>query len=55
MQYCDLPLEEVLPFATVNPARMVGLNNVGEIKIGYKANLVILKADKSTIDEVYHV
>jgi N-acetylglucosamine-6-phosphate deacetylase len=41
----DLPLHEAVAMATVNPARAVGLNTKGELKIGCDADFVIMSPE----------
>ncbi len=55
MKFCDLSLEEALPAATVNPAKMVHLDSVcGMIKEGYRADLLILDSkSEMNIEAVY--
>jgi beta-aspartyl-dipeptidase (metallo-type) len=43
-----LPLEKILPFVTVNPARILQLKNKGRIATGHLADLVIL--DRTSLD-----
>lgn len=43
MKFLDLPLEEVVKYATINPARNLGIDStVGSIKVGKRANLVVV-------------
>lgn len=43
MKFLDLPLEEVVKYATINPARNLGIDHeVGSIKVGKRANLVVV-------------
>ncbi len=43
MRFTGLPLTEVLPFATVNPARMVGADGkIGTIEVGKSADLLLI-------------
>ena len=44
MAFCDLPLEEVIPFATANPAAMLGISDVcGQIRIGCRADFILIE------------
>ncbi|KAH8880837.1 amidohydrolase [Thozetella sp. PMI_491] len=40
-----LPAEDILKSATINPARMMGLNDLGQIKKGFQADLIIVKSN----------
>ncbi len=43
MNFLNLPLEEVVKYATINPARNLGIDNeVGSIREGKRANLVVV-------------
>ncbi|MEW5927502.1 MAG: amidohydrolase family protein [Gemmatimonadota bacterium] len=46
------PLEAVLPWATANPARMLGLDDRGTIEPGRRADLVVLRRDPLRVAEV---
>ncbi len=46
------PLEAVLPWATSNPARMLGLDDRGTIEPGRRADLVVLRRDPLRVVEV---
>lgn len=48
----DLTLDQLLPFFTTNPARVMGLKSKGEIRQHYDADLTLI--DKETL-EVKHV
>ena len=54
MKFCNLPLEKVIKYATVNPANMVGAKNVGKIEVGYSADFIVIN-DKIApkLDGVY--
>lgn len=43
-----VPTESILVSATVNPANAFGLNNSGQIAVGFKADLVITEQDPRT-------
>ncbi len=46
MKFLDLPLEEAVKYATINPARNLNVDNeMGSIKEGKKANLVVVDKD----------
>lgn len=46
MKFLDLPLEEVVKYATINPAKNLHIDDeVGSIKVGKKANLVVVDQD----------
>ena len=41
MRFCDLPIEKVLPFATSNPADMLGIaDTCGRIREGLRADFI---------------
>ncbi len=54
MNFCNLPLEKVIKYATVNPANMVGAKNVGKIEAGYSADFIVID-DKTAprLESVY--
>ncbi len=54
MKFCNLPLENVIKYATINPANMVNAKNVGKIENGYKADFIVIN-DKNApkIENVY--
>ena len=54
MKFCDLPLEKVIKYATINPASMVGAKGVGKIENGYRADFIVIN-DKTApeIESVY--
>lgn len=44
MRFCQLPLETVLPFATINPAKMVGIDSLcGSIEVGKRCDLLLVR------------
>ena len=44
MKFCSLPLETVIPFATSNPAEMVGAGDVcGSLEIGKRCDFLVLR------------
>ena len=54
MQFNDITLEEALPYATINPARLIRADGeVGSLEIGKRADFILLKEDKISIDKVY--
>lgn len=48
----SLPIEEGLPLATVNPARVLNLHDVGEIAEGRRADLLLLDEDSLALRRV---
>ena len=51
--HCDIPLAEAINLATLNPARLMGLNEkAGSLKVGSKADLVLL-SDKLDLLKVF--
>jgi len=44
-----LPATEILKMATVNGAKALGLDNVGEIKVGYKADLILVDLNRASL------
>ena len=53
MKFLDLPLEEVVKFATINPAKNLGIDkDYGSIKVGKKANLVVVDKDVNVISTI---
>ncbi len=54
MKFTGITLEEAIPYATINPARMVCADNeVGSLEIGKNADFILLNDDKATIKRVY--
>lgn len=54
MKFTGISLEEAIPYATINPARMVLADNeVGSLEIGKNADFLLLCDDKATIKNVY--
>lgn len=49
MQFTGCSLESAINMATRNPARLVGLEDVGEIKTGKRADLILLSQEDSGI------
>ena len=50
MNFLGLPLEEVVKYATINPARNLSIDHeVGSIKVGKRANLVVLDENQEVI------
>lgn len=50
MKFLNLPLEEVVKYATINPARNLHIDNeVGSIKVGKRANLVVVDENLNVI------
>lgn len=52
VRHAGIPLEEALRMATVYPASLIGSTDIGRIKKGHKANLVIFD-DQYTITHVF--
>ena len=44
-----MQIDEILNKFTINPAKILGINNFGEIKIGNKANLAVIDVDKKWV------
>jgi len=44
-----LPATEILKMATVNGAKALGLDKVGEIKVGYKADLILVDLNRASL------
>ncbi len=54
MEFTGLTLEEAIPYANLNPARLIGAaDTVGTLEAGKQADFILLKEDKATIDRVY--
>lgn len=54
MQFNEITLEEALPYATINPAKLIGADDeIGSLEIGKRADFILLKEDKISIDKVY--
>lgn len=50
MKFLNLPLEEVVKYASINPARNLHIDNeVGSIKVGKRANLVVVDENLNVI------
>nr|WP_068886858.1 N-acetylglucosamine-6-phosphate deacetylase [Pedobacter panaciterrae] len=50
VKYCDIPLAAALNLASLNPARLMGLDaEMGCLKVGSKADLVLLSEDLELI------
>jgi len=53
-EFCGLQIEDTIPFATLNPAKMVGIDDkVGKLAEGLCADFLILDTDKKTIVKTY--
>lgn len=54
MQFTGISLEEAIPYATVNPAKMIKADSeIGSLDIGKRADFILLEKDKETIRRVY--
>lgn len=54
MKFTGITLEDAIPYATLNPAKMVGAESeVGSLDIGKNADFILLENDKETINRVY--
>lgn len=54
MSFTGIPLEKALPCATVNPARMLGLDGItGALRPGLRADICILGEDGISLGDVY--
>jgi len=49
MKFTDCSLENAIRMATSNPAKLLGLNNIGEIKQGKRADLILFSIEDSRI------
>ncbi len=63
MKFTGCSLESAINMATRNPARLIGLDEIGEIEIGKRADLILFSKEDSEIrvqqtivngEEVYH-
>lgn len=53
MKFLDLPLEEVVKLASINPAKNLGVDDyLGSIKVGKRADFVILNQDLNVVKTV---
>ncbi|MGI5998484.1 MAG: amidohydrolase family protein, partial [Lutispora sp.] len=50
-----LPVDQVLRMATINGARALGFDNVGEVKKGMAADLIVINTDKPWYYPKYNV
>lgn len=54
MKFTGISIEEAIPYATINPARMVGADKiVGSLEVGKYADFIVLSEDKQSIANVY--
>lgn len=54
MEYTGISLEEAIPYATINPARMVGADRiVGSLEIGKNADFILVDDDRATLKRVF--
>ena len=49
-----LPATEILKMATVNGAKALGLDKVGEIKVGYKADLILVDLNRASLTPAHN-
>ena len=49
MKYTNCSLENAIQMATANPAKAIGLDNIGEIKEGKRADLILFTLEKGKI------
>lgn len=53
MDFCHIPVEQALPCATINPARMLGLDQeIGSIEVGKQANFLLCKDNFSDMQVI---
>jgi N-acetylglucosamine-6-phosphate deacetylase len=53
VQVAGLPLEDVVRAATASPAQLLGLDRVGALSPGFRADLVVLDPDLA-VQRVLH-
>lgn len=54
MCFTGITLEQAIPYATVNPAKMIKADpKIGSLDIGKRADFILLENDKETIRRVY--
>lgn len=54
MKFTGITLEEAIPYATINPARMIKADSeVGSLEVGKNADFILLENDRETIKRVY--
>jgi len=52
-EFCGIPIEESIPLATINPAKMVKLDGIcGSIEVGKRADLLVCTPDMK-LESVY--
>ena len=52
--FTGITLEEAIPYATINPARMVGADKiVGSLEVGKYADFILLGDDNKSCGSVY--
>jgi N-acetylglucosamine-6-phosphate deacetylase len=49
MRFTGCSLESAINMASLNPARLMGLDNIGEIKVGKRADLVLFTMEDSEL------
>lgn len=54
MNFTGITLEEAIPYATINPAKMIKADSeIGSLDIGKRADFILLENDRETIKRVY--
>ncbi len=51
---CGIPKESALKMGTLNPAKLMGYKDIGDIQVGYKADLNILDNDMNVIETIFN-
>lgn len=51
---CGIPKESALKMGTLNPAKLMGYKDIGDIQVGYKADLNILDYDMNVIETIFN-
>jgi len=49
MKFTDLQSGNAIRMASANPARLLGLNHIGEIKQGKRADLILIEIEDGKI------
>lgn len=54
MRFCNIPLNEAIKYATINPAKMIKAEHVGKIAKKYRADFIVISdINAPEIDKVY--